>query len=64
MFAIFAIGHKDIFAVDDLGLQKGVQILLGLDVLPVKKDMLDLAEQWRPYRSIASWYLWRLVESS
>ncbi len=64
MFLIFAIGHKDIFAVDDLGLQKGVQFLLQRDSLPDKKIMLGYAEQWQPYRSIASWYLWRLVESN
>ncbi len=63
MFLIFAIGHKDIFAIDDLGLQKGVQSLLQQDSLPDKQIMLEYAEQWQPYRSIASWYLWRLVES-
>jgi len=63
MFLIFALGHKDIFAVDDLGLKKAVQSLFNLKSLPDKKKMLECSQNWSPYRSIASWYLWRHLES-
>ena len=62
MFSMFSLGHPDIFAVDDLGIKKGIQKLLGLNELPDKETMLKRAEIWQPYRSIASWYLWRIVE--
>jgi len=62
MFSMFSLGHPDIFAVDDLGIKKGIQKLLNLDELPDKETMLKRAEIWQPYRSIASWYLWRIVE--
>ncbi len=64
MFSMFSLGHADILAVDDLGLKKGIQILINSKQLPDKKTMEKRAELWRPYRSIASWYLWRLVENN
>ena len=53
----------DVFPVDDLGIVKGVQKLLGMKPPALKPQTLArLAEGWRPYRSIAAWYLWRLLE--
>ena len=59
MFLIFSLGRLDILPVDDLGLRAGVQDQYALDELPHKEQLSELAEPWRPYRSIATWYLWR-----
>ncbi len=62
MFLMFCLHRPDIFPVGDLGIVKGVQKLTGMKSRPKPRTMLRAAEMWRPYRSIASWYLWRLVE--
>jgi DNA-3-methyladenine glycosylase II len=59
MFLIFSLGRPDVLPVDDLGLRMGVQIRYGLALLPGKQELMDLAEPWRPYRSIGTWYIWR-----
>jgi DNA-3-methyladenine glycosylase II len=59
MFLIFSLGRLDVWAVDDLGLRAGVRELYGLEELPTRAVMRERAEPWRPYRSVASWYLWR-----
>lgn len=59
MFLIFSLGRADVLPVDDLGLRAGVQDQYGLAELPDKATLTELAEPWRPYRSIATWYLWR-----
>lgn len=63
MFLIFTLGRLDVFPVDDLGIQKGIQKLYGYQKLPAKRTMLRHAEKWKPYRTVASWYLWRVVDS-
>lgn len=62
MFLIFALGRMDVLPVGDLGIQKGMQKFFKLKEKPNAKLMEELAEPWRPYRSIASWYMWRLLE--
>jgi DNA-3-methyladenine glycosylase II len=59
MFLIFSLGRFDVLPVADLGLRAGVQEQYGLAELPGKDDLTKLAEPWRPYRSIATWYFWR-----
>jgi DNA-3-methyladenine glycosylase II len=59
IFLLFRLQRPDIFPVDDLGLVKAVQKVYGLRQRPTKKKLLRMAETWRPYRSIAAWYLWR-----
>jgi DNA-3-methyladenine glycosylase II len=59
MFLIFSLGRLDVLPVDDLGLRAGVQDQYGLPELPDKAVLAELAEPWRPYRSIATWYVWR-----
>jgi DNA-3-methyladenine glycosylase II len=59
MFLIFSLGRLDVLPVDDLGLRSAVQRHYGLHHLPKKPDLIDLAEPWRPYRSVATLYLWR-----
>lgn len=60
MFLMFRLNRPDIFPVGDLGIVKGVQILLGMKRRPSARTMERAAEAWRPYRSVAAWYLWRI----
>ena len=62
MFLLFAIGSTDVLATGDLGLKRGMKVFLGLDDYPSEELFIKEAEIWRPYRSVASWYLWRLAE--
>ncbi len=59
MFLIFSMGRLDVLPVDDLGLRAGVRSVYGLPALPVRGDLREQGEAWRPYRSIATWYFWR-----
>lgn len=63
MFLMFRLNRPDIFPVTDLGIIKGVQRLLGMKRKPSVRTMLRAAELWRPYRSVAAWYLWRIHEA-
>jgi DNA-3-methyladenine glycosylase II len=60
MFLMFRLNRPDVFPVDDLGIVKGVQRLFGMKSRPKPRTMQRLAEPWRPYRSVAAWYLWRI----
>ncbi len=62
MFLMFRLNRPDVFPVADLGIVKGVQTLLGMKQRPKPRTMLRAAEMWRPYRSVAAWYLWRIHE--
>lgn len=62
MYLLFHLGRPDVWAPDDLGLRKAVMKLDGLDELPAPALMAQRAERWRPYRSVASWYLWRMLD--
>lgn len=62
MFLMFCLHRPDVFPVGDLGIVKGVQQLTGMKKRPKPRTMVRAAEGWKPYRSIASWYLWRLLE--
>jgi DNA-3-methyladenine glycosylase II len=59
MFLIFTLNRPDVLPVDDLGLCEGVRNLDGLPSRPTGKQVTARGEVWRPYRSIATWYLWR-----
>lgn len=61
MLLIFSLGRLDVFPLDDFGARKGLQIAFSLETMPSKREMMALTERWRPYRSIGTWYLWRLV---
>jgi DNA-3-methyladenine glycosylase II len=59
MFLIFTLNRPDVWPVDDLGLRQGAQLLLKLKKTPDAKTLRRLGDQWRPYRSVATWYIWR-----
>ena len=62
MFLMFRLNRPDIFPIGDLGIVKGTQKLLGMKTRPSPRTMLRVAERWRPYRSVAAWYLWRILD--
>ena len=62
MFLIFRLGRPDVLPVHDLGVQKGWSVTYGKKHKPKPKELLKFGERWRPYRTIASWYMWRAFE--
>jgi DNA-3-methyladenine glycosylase II len=62
MFLMFRLGRPDVLPIRDLGIQKGFQRVYGLKDTPKPQAILEHGERWRPYRSIASWYLWRAAD--
>ncbi|RKF62027.1 DNA-3-methyladenine glycosylase [Erysiphe neolycopersici] len=75
MFACFCLKKTDIFSTQDIGIQRGMAILLGRDVAKLKKmsgkwryitekEMEEMANRFKPYRSIFMWYIWRIEETS
>ena len=61
MMLIFRLGRADVLPVDDLGIRKGYHFAYGTDELPTKKELSQAGRLWAPYRSVASWYLWRAL---
>ena len=62
MFLIFNLCRADIFPLDDIGMIKGLCKIYNLDY-PLNKDkILKIGNKWKPYRSIATWYLWRSLD--
>ncbi|MGH7863688.1 MAG: DNA-3-methyladenine glycosylase family protein [Candidatus Binataceae bacterium] len=59
MFLIFNLARPDVFPVDDLGVQNAVMKHYRMRKRPKRKRMIQLGERWRPYRSAATWYMWR-----
>ncbi len=62
MLLIFKMGRMDVLPIHDLGIQKGFQLTYGKRKLPKPEAIEKYGERWRPYRTIASWYLWRAVD--
>jgi 3-methyladenine DNA glycosylase/8-oxoguanine DNA glycosylase len=59
MFLIFSLGRADVLPVDDLGVRRAFQQAYRLPELPSPEEMRPIAEPWRPYRSVGTWYMWR-----
>src|SRR5882762_10322624 len=62
MFLIFRLGRPDVLPIHDLGIKKGWSITYGRKNMPKPKQLLAFGERWRPYRTVASWYMWRAFE--
>ena len=62
MFLMFTLNRADILPYKDLGIQKGIMKIFKMKNLPSKKEMENCSRKWRPYRTIACWYLWRMVD--
>ena len=61
MFLIFRLGRPDVLPIHDYGVQKGWAITYRKKSIPKPKELLKFGERWRPYRTVASWYMWRAV---
>ena len=62
MFLMFTLGRPDVLPVDDYGIRLGYKIAYGKRMLPKAKALARYGELWAPYRTTASWYLWRAVD--
>jgi DNA-3-methyladenine glycosylase II len=64
MLLIFTLGRPDVLPVDDFGVREGYRVLYGLDAQPRPKMMGEIGLAWAPYRSLATWYLYRAAEEA
>ncbi|KAA0918562.1 DNA-3-methyladenine glycosylase [Dietzia sp. ANT_WB102] len=64
MLLIFLLDRPDVFPVADVGVRRGFERVLGLDTTASPAMMLERSASWAPYRSVASWYLWRAVDQT
>ena len=64
MFLIFHLGRPDVLPVGDLGVRRAVERLYGLEALPSAAELEALGERWRPWRSLASLYLWESLDNA
>lgn len=62
MHLIFSLGRPDVMPATDLGIQKGVQLTYKLPALPKPDQVLSVTQHLAPFRSVASWYFWRVVD--
>jgi len=62
MFLIFALGRTDVLPVGDLGVRAAVRRLYGLAEMPKPAQVAEIGVKWRPYCSVATWYLWRSLD--
>jgi len=62
MLLIFRLGRPDVLPVDDYGIRKGFALAFKTRELPTRQDLEKRGARWAPYRTVASWYLWRAVD--
>ncbi len=62
MLLIFRLGRPDVLPLDDYGIRHGYSVAFRKPALPSRADLAKRGERWRPYRTVASWYLWRAVD--
>jgi DNA-3-methyladenine glycosylase II len=62
MFLIFALRRPDVLPTGDLGIRNAIRKAYGMEELPLPQAIESMAERWRPYCTVASWYLWRSLE--
>lgn len=62
MFLMFRLGRPNVLPDLDLGVQKGIQVAYRMRKLPPPKKVLEVGAKWAPYRSVGSWYMWRVLE--
>lgn len=64
MLLIFTLGRPDVLPVDDFGVREGYRVLHGLEAQPKPKALWEIGTAWAPYRSLATWYLYRAAEEA
>ncbi|MTI85853.1 MAG: DNA-3-methyladenine glycosylase 2 family protein [Firmicutes bacterium] len=62
MFLIFSLGRLDVFSLNDVGLKRAIKSLYSLASIPVIEEIEELSNKWKPYRSVASLYLWSALD--
>ena len=62
MLLIFQLGRPDILPVDDFGVRNGFRVAYGLGDMPTPSEVLRHGERWKPHRTTAAWYLWRVAD--
>jgi 3-methyladenine DNA glycosylase/8-oxoguanine DNA glycosylase len=62
MFLIFRLGRPDVLPIHDYGVRKGFALTYGKRKMPTPRELEKYGERWRPYRTVASWYMWRAVQ--
>src|SRR5271165_883513 len=62
MLLMFRLGRPDVLPVDDYGVRKGFAVAFDRSEMPSPKELAAYGARWKPYRTVASWYLWRVVE--
>jgi DNA-3-methyladenine glycosylase II len=63
MFLMFQLGRPDVLPVGDFGVRNGMRVAYGLPAMPSPAEAREIGARWAPYRSVASWYMWRAVET-
>ena len=64
MLIMFTLYRADVLPLTDLGIKKGIMKLYDFKELPTPKQMMEKSKPWQPYRTIASWYLWSVLENN
>jgi 3-methyladenine DNA glycosylase/8-oxoguanine DNA glycosylase len=64
MFLIFRLGRPDVLPIHDYGVQKGFALTYRKKAIPKPRELAVFGERWRPYRTVASWYMWRAVDTA
>jgi DNA-3-methyladenine glycosylase II len=64
MFLIFTLGRLDVFAPGDVGIQRAMKILYGSGTVLSRQELTNISEHWRPYRTVAIWHLWKLLNNT
>ena len=59
MFLMFVLLRPDVWPTGDLGMREGVRVAFDLADRPTERELADFADEWRPWRSVATWYLWK-----
>jgi len=62
MILLFYLGRPDVFPVGDLGVRKGISLVYGADRVLEPEELEPFGDRWRPYRSVGSWYMWRILD--
>ncbi len=62
MMLMFQLGRPDVLPIDDFGVRSGFRLAYGLRTMPHPSALAGFGERWAPWRSVASWYLWRAVD--
>ena len=64
MLLIFALGRPDVLPIDDFGVREGFRVAYGRRTRPTPRSLRAYGERWKPYRSVAAWYLWRAANAA